>query len=333
MYNKEEIPFASVLEALFEDENPPIHLIYRLSDMETGDFEHFKRSWPAVNEDRRGVLARHMADIAEEDYMVDFSPVFDYLFTDESARVRHAALDGVWDSEDPSLIAAILAMLQNDADAGVRAAAARSLAHYILMAEWGQIDPKAAEPAIVALMAEYEKPGATLDVRRAALEAMAPAPHPRIPELINEAYEDGPDELQLSAIFAMGNSADERWLPILMAELTSPSPDFRAEAARACGMIGNSDAIDALEELVDDNDSEVGMAAVFALGQIGGERVVDLFTQLADDPDYEEFHDVIDEALEELEWRDNALDMLARIDDDDDFDLLDDLISDDPLLN
>lgn len=324
MIDKKEMPFASVLEALFGGDTPPIHLIYRLSDMANEEYAHFKRAWATVNEERRGVLARHMADIAEEDYVVDFSPVFAHLLTDEASRVRRAALDGIWDSDDPSLIPPILAMLQNDADVGVRAAAARSLAHYILMAEWGQFDTDEAETAVAALLAEYDRPRAALEVRRAALEAMAPSPHPRIPDLINDAYEDGPEELQLSALFAMGNSADERWLPILTAELTSPSPDFRAEAARACGMIGHSACIDALEELIDDNDMEVGMAAVIALGQIGGERVFELFSRMAEDPDYEEFHDVIDEALEEMEWQDSNFDMLSLLQDDDDFDLSDD---------
>ena len=294
--------------------------------MEEEEFAHFKRAWPTVQQDRRRVLARHMADIAEEDYLVNFAPVFAHLFSDEAAGVRQAALDGIWDSDDPTLIPPLLAMLQSDTDVAVRAAAARSLAHFILMAEWGQFDTALVEPVVAALLAEYEKPRTDLEVRRAALEAMSPAPHPRIAELINEAYEDGPNELQLSALFAMGNSADERWLPILIDELASPSPDFRAEAARACGMIGHSDPIDALEELIDDVEKEVGMAAVIALGQIGGDRVLEMFSRMADDPDYEEFHDIIDEAMEEMEWSDSGFDLLSLSVDEDDFDIPDDLL-------
>lgn len=326
MNNKQEMPFASVLEALFGGEDPPIHLLYRLSDMEEEDFDHFKRVWSAAQEDRRRVLARHMADISEEDFVVDFTPVFAHLLSDGAAGVRHAALDGVWDCDDPDLIPPILAILQSDDDVVVRAAAARALAHFVLMAEWGQFDVAHTEPIVAALLAEYEKPRVPLEVRRAALEAMAPAPHPRIAELIHEAYEDGSNELQLSALFAMGNSADERWLSILIDELGSPSPDFRAEAARALGMIGHSDAVNALEELIDDVETEVGMAAIIALGQIGGDGVSELFTRLGEDPDYEEFHDIIDEALEEMEWSDSGFDLLSLPLDDDDSDLPDDLL-------
>ncbi len=131
--------------------------------------------------------------------------------------------------------------------------------------------------------------------------------------------------MQLSAIFAMGNSADDRWLPILEQELGSPSPDFRAEAARACGSIGSQSSIDALEQLLTDEEVEVGLAAVYALGQIGGDRVSALLSRLAEDPDYEEFYDAIEEALEEIDLMDGELDLLAFPDDEDDDNFPDDL--------
>lgn len=323
MTQEKEIPFASVLTALFSADDPPIHLLYRLSDMGETDFNRFKREWPAVDEDRRIALTRHMADIAEDNYLVDFTPVFAHLFTDISPLVRVAALDGVWDAETPDIIGPILKMLDSDADVAVRAAAARALAHYILLAEWGQIDGHYAVPIVDALLAEYEKPRAALEVKRAALEAVSPAAHPRIAELITEAYDDGSDDLQLSAIFAMGNSADERWLPILDEELKSPSADFRAEAARACGMIGDPNSIDALESLLNDDDLEVGIAAVYALGQIGGDRVFELLSSMAEDPNYEDYFDAIDEALEEMDWAGGGFDLLGLPEDDDDEDFPD----------
>lgn len=326
MTHYQEKPFAGVLSALFTDEELPIHLLHRLSDLSAKDLAQFKRQWPTVDEDRRVALARHMADIVEFNFMVDFSPVFTYLFTDRSAAVRTAALDGMWDSEDPELVSPIINMLQTDSDVNVRVAAARALAHYILLAEWGQFDPLLAEPAVAALLAEYERPGVASELKRATLEAVSTAAHPRVAELIDEAYEEGNDDLQLSAIFAMGNTADERWLPILTAELGSPSADFRAEAARACGMIGDPALIDELEELISDKEMEVGIAAVYAIGQIGGDQAVELLSALLEDPDYEEYYDAIEEALEEIEWMGDEFDFLTPSDDDDDDDsILNDL--------
>ncbi len=325
MTTQKELPFAAVLSALFTNEDPPIHLLHRLSDLSEADFRHFKKEWPGVTEDRRLALARHMADIAEDNYIVDYTPIFAHLFTDEAAAVRVAALDGLWDAESPDVVQPILTLLRSDPDVSVRAAAARSLAHYILLAEWGQIDSRLAAPIVDALLAEYEKPRSAPEVKRAALEAVSAAAHPRVADLIDDAYEEGSDDMQLSAIFAMGNSADDRWLPILEQELGSPSPDFRAEAARACGSIGSQSSIDALEQLLTDEEVEVGLAAVYALGQIGGDRVSALLSRLAEDPDYEEFYDAIEEALEEIDLMDGELDLLAFPDDEDDDNFPDDL--------
>ncbi len=324
MSKHKEIPFASVLTTLFTADQPPIHLIYRLSDLSAADMALFKQQWPAVSEERRAILARHMADIAEDNFVVDFAPLFAYLFEDASPAVRLAALDGVWDAEDPHLIAPILGMVQGDRDVSVRAAAVRALAHYVLLAEWGQISDTHTAPIVEALLAEYERPRAAEEIKRAALEAIAAASHPRIAELINDAYEEGSDQLQLSALFAMGNTADSRWLPILQQEMESPSADFRAEAARACGMIGDPDAVDNLEQLLGDKELEVGLAAVYALGQIGGDRAYELLEAMAEDPEFEEFHDAIDEALEEMDWLGGKLDLLDFSSGDDD-EYMDDL--------
>ena len=138
----------------------------------------------------------------------------------------------------------------------------------------------------------------------------------------------GPNDLQLSALFAMGLTADQRWLPILDDEMQSPSADFRAEAARAAGGLGSTDSVDALEGLLTDEDPSVTMAAIYALGQIGGDRATELLTRLSQDPDYEELYDAIDEALEEMDLLEGGFDLLALDEDDledDDGDLLDDL--------
>ncbi|HRN67340.1 MAG TPA: HEAT repeat domain-containing protein [Promineifilum sp.] len=329
MTSQQEMPFASVLEALFSAEDLPISLLYRLSDLSDADFERFKRGWSAVDEDRRVAIARHMSEIVEESYLLDFSPVFAYMFSDESAAVRVAALDGLWDSEEQSLIPMILDLLATDKDHSVRAAAARALAHYILLAEWGQISNSYTDKIVDGLLAAYDDPRSPLDVKRATLEAVSASAHPRVPVMITDAYEEGSNDLQLSAIFAMGVSADERWLPMLEQELHSPSPDFRAEAARACGIIGGHSSIEALEQLINDEDQEVGMAAILALGQIGGDRVFALLSHLAEDPNYEDYYEVIEDALDELEWMDSSFDMLAFPDeenhDDDEDDILDQL--------
>lgn len=292
--------FSSVLDALFTQEPLPIHLVYYLSDMERQEEAMFQSRWTAVHPERRRAIARHLVDIAEEDFSVDFAPVFHYLFGDQEAAVRVAALDGLWDATDVRLITPMIDLMQADENEEVRTAAAAALAHYVILAEWEEIPRKSSRPIIEALLTVYEHPETAFATRRAALEALGAAPHPRVPALITQAYQSGDAGLQVSAVCAMGNSSDKRWLALVLAELESPRTDMRLEAVRAAGSLGSSDAVDRLETLVYDEDYEVQLAAVVALGQIGGDQAQEVLEAVMADPDSEDLWDEAEEALEEI---------------------------------
>lgn len=327
----EQAPFETVMDDLFAGETIRIHQLYRLSDMSADEMAQFTREWASADTDRRIAMVKHMADLAEDNYIVSFDPLFAYMFNDDSAEIRQAALEGLWDSTDTSLIRPIVTILQSDNAVNVRASAARALAHYILLAEWGQLERRHTQLAVDALLSTLDDRETADDVRRAALEAVAATGDPAVTRHIQEAYDNGSTDFQLSALFAMGNSADSRWLPIILEELSSPDPDLRAEAARAAGSIGNTQAVADLMELTSDDDREVAEAAVLALGQIGGEEAQQFLSRLADDDDYSELHEAVDEALEEIDWALGEFDLLSLTEDDDflngdlDFDEDDDL--------
>ena len=295
-----EIPFLTVLNELGAAEPLPIEQLYRLSDLSADGFAAFCEWWPHLADERRRVFMRHLTEISEENFAVDFAPIFAYGMKDVYAPVRHAALDGVWDATDVSLVKPIIAAMQTDASDEVRAAAAAALGHYVLLAEWGQL-PSRISPSIVdALLAAYENEETAVPVKRAALEALGAANHPRVAQLIEQAYEDRYFEMQLSAVFAMGGSADDRWLPIILDEMENQAEEMRVEAARAAGSIGGSDAVEALANLVVDNELSVAVMAVDALGQIGGDQAQSILASILDDPDFEHLHEAVSEALEEM---------------------------------
>lgn len=317
---EKEKPFAVVLDELFNSDYVSIPLLYRLSDLSDEQFGEFVQRWPAVADERRRVIARHLVDICEENYVVDFSRVFVYCFGDAFPAVRVAALDGIWDESNLRLVNPVIELLQTDPVVEVRAAAAAALSHYVLMAEWGQI-PRAVSPRIVAaLLAEYEKRDTAVAVKRAALEALGAANHPRIVELIEEAYASDDFDVNLSAVFAMGSSADERWLPIVLQEMSNSSPEMRIEATRAAGMIGSAEALPALARLAADEDLEVAYAVVEALSQMGGDLAYKMLSRMAEDDDFARLHEAVDEALEEMDWLGGEFDLLdVMADDTDDF--------------
>jgi HEAT repeat protein len=315
--NNENMPFSTLLDAIFEDEEVSIPLLYRLSDLSPEDLERFWQRWPTVNAERRRVIARHMADIVEDDFVVDFAPYFKQFLQDEAAPVKIAALDGVWDATDTTLIEPIIHLLQTAENVEVQTAAAGALAHFVLLSEWGEISPNISLRIVTPLLAVYEDGDTAVSVKRAALEAMSPAHNSRIPQIIEEAYQSRLLEMRQSAVFAMGSNADTRWISTVLQELTSPEPEMRAEAARAAGLIGSSDAVEQLAEIVQEDDTDIALVAVTSLGQIGSEEAREILTGLLDDEDYEALHEAIEEALEELTWMSHELELFHVEDEED----------------
>ena len=318
---EEEKAFLTVLEEIFNDEPLPIAELYRLSDLQAEEWAAFASGWTAVPDERRRAIVRHLADIAEDNFIVDFTPVFIHNFQDALPQVRVAALDGLWDSTDLRLIPQITAMLQEDPAEEVRAAAAGALGHYVLLAEWGQLPERILPGLIDTLLTEYDKAETAVSVRRVLLEGLGASHHPRVNTLIEQAYESSDQSMQMSAVFAMGNTADRRWTVTVLGEMESPYEDMRAEAARAAGSIGNSDFVPLLAELAYDEDLAVRVAAITSLGQIGGDEVQRILANMMDDPEVEEVDEVfeaVEDAMEEAAMMAGDFDFVDFSFDDDD---------------
>lgn len=305
--------FAEVLVELFEAEPVPIRQLYRLSDMDVEELAMFDAGWTAVSDERRHIIVRHLADLSEDNFLVDFSPIFIRGFNDSAADVRVASLDGLWDTTDLKLIPPITELLDNDPDERVQAAAAAALGHFVAMAEWGQLPERILPGLISSLLARYDDEKTADSVRRVVLEALGPAGHPRVNQLIEEAYASRDQAMQVSAVFAMGATADRRWSVTVLSELDSPYEEMRAEAARSAGAIGNSDFVERLAELAYEEDMAVRLAAITSLGQIGGDEVQRILVEMMDDPEIEEDNTVmeaVEEALEEAAMMAGAFDFV-----------------------
>jgi HEAT repeat protein len=297
-----EISFSDALVSLFSDEQVPIHLLYRLSDMSEDELHEFEIVWPTCDDERRGEIIRHLVDITEEDFLVNFHPVFAYCMSDPNPDVRIASLDGLWDTTDLNLIGPIIDRLENDSVAEVQAAAAGALAHFLLMSAWGELRGVQTDVIVGSLMAAFNNSQSETILRRVALEALGSVNLPEVHKAIEDSYDSSQRELQLSALFAMGNSADLRWLPIILDEMENPYEEIRKEAVRAAGNIGDIKAVPRLAELAYDEDDDVAQAAIEALGEIGGDEVQEILLAMSEDSELENLESVILQALEEASW-------------------------------
>jgi len=307
-----------LLEALLDElresaDMPAQALLYHLSKLEAEPAEHLREVWRDLPVEVRQRLTKRLVELAEADFEVDFGAVFRIGLTDENADVRTAAIEGLWEDEDVRLVPFLAAALREDEALAVRTAAGASLGRFVLLGELEKIRPEPHAQAYEALLAACQDTAEHVDVRRRALESLAYASDEAVAKLIGEAHDNPEEKGRISAVFAMGRSADSRWARRVCQELVSPNPELRYEAARASGELQLSGAVPDLEELADDADLEVQEAALWALGQIGGEKAQQILERYCNAQD-EATRTAAEAALDELEFLHGHLsDLFTRL--------------------
>lgn len=265
------------------------------------DIQRLTAVWRNLSVDVRRGTVRAWSALAAEDFEMDFSAALRIAMHDEDAEVRAVAISGLDEDEDVRLIPQLSEILEHDAVAMVRAAAARALAHFVLMGELDKILPRFFEIACEALHRAHNNLDEDLEVRRHALAALGYTEMYGAPEMIKAAYAHPEEKMRVSAVLAMGRSADKRWAKIACRELLNPLPEMRYEATRACGELALPEAVPALIELADDVNLDIQQMALWALGQIGGkqsQRTLEKYVD-ADNP---ALRRAAHDALEELEF-------------------------------
>lgn len=299
--------FQTVLGGLQDTSRPlPMASLYHLSDLSRADLAALEDVWPQLPDERRLNIAQNLNDIAEANFEVSFDAVFRMALEDESPAVRAIAIRGLWEDEDPRLIATFLDCLHTDPDLGVRAAAATALGRFVYLSEIEEIPAshgRRVEDALLQVISGSDD----LEVRRRALEAVAYSSRPEVPPLIADAYASPEPKLRVSAVFAMGRNADAaRWGKQVRAEMESSDPEMRYEAARAAGELELQAAARELADLTQDDDAQVQEAAIWSLGQIGGTHARATLERLLENATDDEEAEFIQEALDNLDFTDEV---------------------------
>jgi HEAT repeat protein len=250
---------------------------------------------------RRRQIVNFLVEIAESTFEVDFNRVFRFCLSDEDEKVREAAIEGLWENDDIALIGPLISLLRDDPSVSVRASAAISLSRYVLLGELEKIRAKHFDTVREALLEIIRSPFEDIEVRRRAIEAIAYSGEEDVQRIIETAYYDEDERMRISAVFAMGRSADPYWSDLVIGELQSPNPEMRYEAAVACGELELSAAVPVLANLINDSDREVQEAVIWALGQIGGNEARRILYTCYEEGD-EFLREAIEEALEYLEY-------------------------------
>ncbi|MBN1936242.1 MAG: HEAT repeat domain-containing protein [Anaerolineae bacterium] len=305
-------------------ESPPDDAVRRLSNLIGDEFDQFTRTWAQLSADQRCTLVARMVEAVEADLELDFAQIFTLGLQDAEARVRASCIEGLWEVEDIRLIRPLIRLMRSDDAALVREAAATSLSRFALLAELGKLQPHLADLIWDALWQTIHDTGEDLDVRRRAIESIAYFDRRQVRSIIEQAYQHEEPRMRISAIFAMGRSADDDWSNTIIDELDSNDVEMRFEAVRACGALRLSETVGMLSRIVADPDAEVKLMAVWALGQIGGpeaRRVLEICYEQGN----EALQDAADEAMAEMDFMQGSLDFaMYDFDDDEDWDEDDD---------
>ncbi len=280
---------------------PAPELLQMLSGLPERDIARAGRAWHGLPREVRHELVRSLSQIAGDECTTDFSAVFRIAMEDIDAEIRAVSIAGLDETDDVRLVPAFVQILQNDLSEAVRVAAAEALAKYVLLGELEKIRRKLFNSAVLALRESHLNTSESPPVRRQALEAIAYTGEYGVPEMIEGAYSDPDEAMRISAILAMGRSANEEWGNTVRRELSSPLPDMRLRATRASGELQLTEAIGEIVDLADDVDQRVRATALWALGQIGGKaahRTLAKYTGVED----EDLRTAAKDALEELEF-------------------------------
>jgi len=295
------LPIEETIADLANNDKPlPSSRLIDLSNLNPEELVIFEQVWATIEPKRRRQIIHRLVELAEDNVELDFDNIFTSCLKDDDAEVRSKAIEGLWESEEASLINPLINLLGQDGSEKVQAAAATALGKFTMLAELKKLrscHTAKLQEALLAVIGDESKP---IEVRRRALEAAAPLNLPKVKKAIMEAYQSHNSKLRISSIYAMGKNCNHFWLPMLLKELGSSNAEMRYEAAGACGELGEGDAVPYLIELINDPDVDVQLAAIQALGEIGGTEAKECLQECQNNPN-EVIQQAAGQALHELE--------------------------------
>lgn len=285
-----------VIESLRQGVVRPADLI-GLSDLTMADAESVRSEWIALPPATRLSALGEIADMVEDRVDHHFGRFLRVAVDDPDERVRQRAIAGLWEDDGDDLPGRLVAIMDTDDSQDVRAQAAQGLSRFAERAELGQLAPESAENVREHLFAVAMDDDESWHVRRRAVEAASSfGSDPRLPELVEQMFEEDELGLRATAVYAMGRSMDSRWLSAVINGFVDDDAEIRYEAARAGGLLADTAALPGLSELAQDEDLEVRLAAITSIGQIGGSAAVRILRRLVEGaPDTDE--EAIDDAL------------------------------------
>ena len=288
-----------ITEMADENKQPVNKQLVELTDIKSDDLVFFNQIWSGLGLTRKLQLINRLIELAEDLAELNFDAIFKHRLRDPEEEIRCKAIEGLWETEDSSLIEPLIKLMQSDPSPKVRSDSALALGRFAMLAEHKKINPEYM-PILCKTLLEAYNENDDIDIKRRALEAVSPLSLPRVEEAISEAYYNDNVKLKASALYAMGRNCSLDWINHLIRELSSPIAELRYEAAGACGELGKEIAVPYLIEVADDDDIDVRIAAIIALGKIGDDEAQEYLKACLED-ESEAIREAAQQALDDID--------------------------------
>jgi len=304
----EDLPFDEVVRALLDRDEvlDPLYL-YRLSDINQVDLSVLKEIWEEIHLKRRRALMEDLEQLTDTNTLLSFEPVFRLALHDSDEQVRFFAIRAIEVFDTDDLIPYFLSVLTDESSVDLQAVTASVLGKYVYRGELDKISKDQQTEIEDHLLDVLENEG-DLEVQRRALEAISFSSRDEVRDQILRAYQSDEDEWVASALFAMGRSYDHDYCDMVVDKLRHTSPKIRLEAVRACGELTIEEAVPSIVDLLNDLP-DIRKAAIWTLSQIGGEEAGPAIRELLDYEITQEEEELIQQALERLDFLEDGIDM------------------------
>jgi HEAT repeat protein len=298
--NEQTVTFQTVLESLLAPGRDfPRRYLEHFSDIAPLELQTLLNVWPRVKPDRKLSLLKGLLSLAEKDTLVNFNEFARAILNDADPSVRVQTVRLLDECDDVKLIPTYIEMLKNDPDVNVRAEVANALNLFVDLGELEELSEEAYGEVLAALL-ESARSEKETRVRRRALESLGWSSHPDVAGLIESAFEENID-WKVSAVIAMGRSADDRWEDRVLRSMLDDNEKLRKAAVQSAGVLGFKSArLPLLRMLESEESDEVMSAVIWSLSQVGGEDVQIILEKLLDETEDEDLIEFLEEALENL---------------------------------
>src|SRR5688572_5984865 len=221
----------------------------KLSPMTVQRAVDFLVEFAAQPDSERRRVVRTLVEMAEDNVELDYNDLYIRLLEDPDVEVRTRVIDGLWEDERASTADALIRAAREDVDEAVRSTAVKALGRFAYRLALGDLNERAGA-RVRAFLYESADEAMPLSIRRRAVEAVGYLPNdPGVVPIIREAYRSQNPALRVSAVAAMGRTADATWINNVLTELDSEDPEMRFEAAQAAGELEDERALPHLVRL------------------------------------------------------------------------------------